>query len=623
MKHLIVKLMPLNRKIVKGKSDISYVFADEDGDRYRIQFLASPKLGKGVVKVYVGKAKSAKLFVDKIDRFANPKAMIATVINFFTEHLLTPEGMQLRGFVIDMSGAASVRAIPLMKKVIKSTLVSKVKPWMGADFNPVDNRKYLWVYKSTLKPQEVFDGVGVPTDAPWFTKDTKVDTGTEKRAGVDNSGSKTGKVDAVKNFEKDVAKPYIESLKKKYPLHSFSYDVEMSWDAPKHLPISFRVMVDGTHGERNFFDGTKSSVSNAAELLGRNIDLKIKEIDKKIAVEKAAAQTDMKAKLEKTVSSVSTELNKAYPSLDGKLSLSYDQKKEGLSSGGEAFLNVGIEYEGKLLTNSFMNFDIAGSTRILSSALKTIGVDGNRPIIFKGDKITVKNPQLSNSNASDAPISGVVVSTAQSNLTVKVGTGSMVVGWDNISTEEDYLKDWNAKQTSTVKSDRQNTSGKAKSSTVDKQRDNINLLVDAGFLSVVKVDDKTVSCSTRVPGVLDVYKMLFNSNESDIIESFTMLDNRKTRNIFPPLKSALKAISSGNSIFDFSVSLLNIGVFRRVFNIGKEFKLLSDSMITALPNEDRQIELKMFLPAMGKGGEFVIHLMLLRQTAEMEIFLDR
>ena len=87
----------LDEKIVKSKSDISYVFKDEAGDRYRIQFLVSPKFGKGVAKVYIGKGKGARLFVDKIDRFTNPKAMIATVINFFSEHLLTPEGMTLRG----------------------------------------------------------------------------------------------------------------------------------------------------------------------------------------------------------------------------------------------------------------------------------------------------------------------------------------------------------------------------------------------------------------------------------------------------------------------------------------------------------------------------------------------
>lgn len=201
----------LEKKVVKGKGDISYIFADETGDRYRIQFLTGAKLGKGVAKVYVGKAKSEKLFVDKIDRFANPRAMISTIISLFTEHLLTPEGMALRGFVVDLSGAASIRAIPLMKKVINSTLRSKVKVVDG-EYDPVPNRKYIWVTKATLKPAEVFNGEGVGEDAPWMK-------------GVERKGSQatiTGKDGKAVSFDpmaalQELANEVTVKLKGKYP----------------------------------------------------------------------------------------------------------------------------------------------------------------------------------------------------------------------------------------------------------------------------------------------------------------------------------------------------------------------------------------------------------------------
>lgn len=207
----------LDEKIVKSKSDISYVFKDETGDRYRIQFLVAPKFGKGVAKVYIGKGKGARLFVDKIDRFTNPKAMIATVINFFTEHLLTPEGMALRGFIVDLSGAAAIRSIPVLKKVIKSALVSKIKV-ADDTFQPQDGRKYLWITKSTLKPADVFNGPGAE-GAPWFQgKEKAEDKATAQRG--DAAGVKKAKFDPMSDAQ-TMINSVLPILQKKYP------DIEM------------------------------------------------------------------------------------------------------------------------------------------------------------------------------------------------------------------------------------------------------------------------------------------------------------------------------------------------------------------------------------------------------------
>lgn len=263
----------LDEKIVKSKSDISYVFSDEAGDRYRIQFLAAPKFGKGVVKVYIGKGKGARLFVDKVDRFANPKAMIATVINFFTEHLMSPEGMVLRGFIVDLSGAASIRSIPVLKKVIKSALVSKIKV-ADDTFQPQEGRKYLWVTKSTLKPADVFNGPGCE-GAPWLQGKGKVEDKSTTSKG-DTTGVKVAKFDPMM-----VAQGLINSLlplMKKYKglelkpslnnqLKYVSVAVNVEGQPVTHYPFGFEALKGGSYEPKKL----------AVELSGA-IDSRMKQI---------------------------------------------------------------------------------------------------------------------------------------------------------------------------------------------------------------------------------------------------------------------------------------------------------------------------------------------------------
>lgn len=263
----------LDEKVVKSKSDISYIFSDEAGDRYRIQFLAAPKFGKGVVKVYIGKGKGARLFVDKVDRFANPKAMIATVINFFTEHLMSPEGMVLRGFIVDLSGAASIRSIPVLKKVIKSALVSKIKV-ADDTFQPQEGRKYLWVTKSTLKPADVFNGPGCE-GAPWLQgKEKAGDQSTDKKG--DSIGAKTAKFDPMlvaqtlinsvlpllKKYNKLELKPSLNNQ-----LKYVSVAVNVEGQPITHYPFGFEALKGGSYEPKKL----------AVELSGA-IDSRMKQI---------------------------------------------------------------------------------------------------------------------------------------------------------------------------------------------------------------------------------------------------------------------------------------------------------------------------------------------------------
>jgi len=215
---------PLEQKVVKTKSDISYIFADEAGDRYRIQFLTAPKYGKGVVKVYIGKAKSERMFVDKIDSFKNPRRMITSVIDYFHQHLLTPEGMQLKGFMVDLSGAASVRAIPLITKAIKLALVGKAKV-VSTDFHPLEGRKAIWVVKGNLKPSEVFTVDGAPWDDP--KKDNPEDKATLNNKATSVKLTKSEESNFKDKLQADIdskykAKEFVVGLKTSLPKHTIS-----------------------------------------------------------------------------------------------------------------------------------------------------------------------------------------------------------------------------------------------------------------------------------------------------------------------------------------------------------------------------------------------------------------
>lgn len=281
----------LDEKVVKSKSDISYIFKDETGDRYRIQFLAAPKFGKGVVKVYIGKGKGGRLFVDKVDRFANPKAMIATVINFFTEHLLTPEGMGLRGFIVDLSGAASIRSIPILKKVIKSALISKIKV-VDDTFQPQEGRKYLWITKSTLKPDDVFNGPG-SEGASWLQGKEKVeDQSTDKKG--DAAGVKSAKFDPMASVQALIDQ-VLPTLKKKFKDITLtpSLNNQMKW-------VSVAANVDG-QPVTNFMFEYKRIKSNGADMEPKYVASEITEYVEKRMKQISDAQKKAKEESERAM----------------------------------------------------------------------------------------------------------------------------------------------------------------------------------------------------------------------------------------------------------------------------------------------------------------------------------
>lgn len=473
----------LDEKIVKSKSDISYVFKDEAGDRYRIQFLVSPKFGKGVAKVYIGKGKGARLFVDKIDRFTNPKAMIATVINFFSEHLLTPEGMTLRGFIVDLSGAAAIRSIPVLKKVIKSALVSKIKV-ADDTFQPQDGRKYLWITKSTLKPADVFNGPGAE-GAPWFQGKEKVEDKATAQRG-DAAGVKKAKFDPMSDAQ-IMINSVLPILQKKYPdieMRPTMNSLRMATIAVyvNKAPICVVLMIDLMASK-----GVHLPAKEAASVIENMLKNQFAMIDR--AEKKAKEESERAMNLKKDPAFY---LKQQQAAIEGEINLKLK---------GYGFT---VKFYSDALSKDFVTmFVLCGENQaakiecpVDSSAsenaeyaikeLRSKGINGVNPFIPYMTDVTVLNAS-SYFPTSKSELAGRAVGTQPDGVWVKVGgeKPKFLVKWSDIKIGTD--------STGRVDSQIQTASGKVKV-----QKDPvIDQLVDYGFKDVKQIVDNKYKAITK------------------------------------------------------------------------------------------------------------------------------
>lgn len=487
----------LDEKIVKSKSDISYVFKDEAGDRYRIQFLVAPKFGKGVAKVYIGKGKGARLFVDKIDRFTNPKAMIATVINFFSEHLLTPEGMTLRGFIVDLSGAAAIRSIPVLKKVIKSALVSKIKV-ADDTFQPQDGRKYLWITKSTLKPADVFNGPG-SEGAPWFQGKEKVgDQSTDKKG--DAAGVKSAKFDPML-----VAQSLINSilpLMKKYKglelrpslnnqLKYVSVAVNVEGQPVTHYPFGFEALKGGSYDPKNL----------AAELSG-HIDSRMKQITdaQKKAKEESERAMNLKKDpafyLKQQQAAIEGEINLKAKGFNFKLEFSSSSKtvKARVLENGTTSIDY-VEFmapDAKEDNEEMRDFVISQIIKILK---KNGYMKGRKAGLLPNQPVKVTNfSRYGRGFKTEGDVDYGVLTSAEETF------GEVVISRNGAKHKVDWVDivpHSGATDGGQTKTQTQTASGKVN---VEKD-ENMNALIDAGLKKVKKVKDgqfPTYSAESRM-----------------------------------------------------------------------------------------------------------------------------
>lgn len=487
----------LDEKIVKSKSDISYVFKDETGDRYRIQFLAAPKFGKGVAKVYIGKGKGGRLFVDKIDRFANPKAMIATVINFFTEHLLTPEGMGLRGFIVDLSGAASIRSIPILKKVIKSALISKIKV-ADDTFQPQEGRKYLWITKSTLKPADVFNGPG-SEGAPWLQGKEKVeDQSTDKKGDV--AGEKGAKFDPMSSVQSLIAQ-VLPALKRKFKDITLtpSLNNQMKW-------VSVAANVDG-QPVTNFMFEYKRIKANGPDMELKYVVDEITEYVERRMKQIADAQKKAKEESERAMNlkkDPAFYLKQQQAAIEGEINL----KVKGFNFKLE-FTSSGKIIKARILENGTTPIDYveftAPNAKEDNEEMRDFAVSQIMKILrrlgyMKGRKagLTLNQPvKVTNFSKYSRGFTiegnadyGVLTSAEETygNVLMNKNSVNHKVDWVDIEPQN------SAADGGQTKSQTQTASGKVKT----QKDENMNLLIDAGLKNVKKVEDRMYSALTKV-----------------------------------------------------------------------------------------------------------------------------
>lgn len=486
----------LDEKIVKSKSDISYVFKDETGDRYRIQFLAAPKFGKGVAKVYIGKAKGGRLFVDKIDRFSNPKAMIATVINFFTEHLLTPEGMGLRGFIVDLSGAASIRSIPILKKVIKSALISKIKV-VDDTFQPQEGRKYLWITKSTLKPADVFNGPG-SEGAPWLQGKEKVeDQSTDKKG--DAAGVKSAKFDPMASVQALIDQ-VLPTLKKKFKDITLtpSLNNQMKW-------VSVAANVDG-QPVTNFMFEYKRIKSNGADMEPKYVASEITEYVEKRMKQISDAQKKAKEESERAMNlkkDPAFYLKQQQAAIEGEINL----KVKGFNFKLE-FTSSGKIVKARVLENGTTSIDYVEFTApnakedneemrdfAISQIMKILKKNG----YTKGRKagLTLNQPvkvtnfsRYSRGFKTEGDVDFGVLTSAEETF------GNVLMNKNNVNHKVDWVDiepQSGVADGGQTKTQTQTAAGKVK---VQKD-ENMNLLIDAGLKNVKKVGENMYTALTK------------------------------------------------------------------------------------------------------------------------------
>ena len=486
----------LDEKIVKSKSDISYVFKDETGDRYRIQFLAAPKFGKGVAKVYIGKAKGGRLFVDKIDRFANPKAMIATVINFFTEHLLTPEGMGLRGFIVDLSGAASIRSIPILKKVIKSALISKIKV-VDDTFQPQEGRKYLWITKSTLKPADVFNGPG-SEGAPWLQGKEKVeDQSTDKKG--DAAGVKSAKFDPMASVQALIDQ-VLPTLKKKFKDITLtpSLNNQMKW-------VSVAANVDG-QPVTNFMFEYKRIKSNGADMEPKYVASEITEYIEKRMKQISDAQKKAKEESERAMNlkkDPAFYLKQQQAAIEGEINLKvkgFNFKLEFTCSGKIVKARVlengttPIDYveftapEAKEDNEEMRDFAISQIMKILK---KNGYTKGRKAGLTLNQPVKVTNfSRYSRGFKTEGDVGYGVLTSAEETF------GNVLMNKNNVNHKVDWVDiepQSGAADGGQTKTQTQTAAGKVK---VQKD-ENMNLLIDAGLKNVKNVKANFYSAVTK------------------------------------------------------------------------------------------------------------------------------
>lgn len=471
----------ITERFTKGSGRIGYNFTDKAGEDFQILFIKDNSYGQNVTRVRFGKRRG-NVFVDKIDRFADPRAVIATYLNVFSEFLTTAEGITQRGFVMDISGAAAARAVPILRKIINATLRSKVSV-VKQEFDTEPPRRNIWITKGTLAASTVFNGKACQ-GAPWMSSNDvqagsneapkpKADATT--KSGVDNAGVKKAKFNPM-DAAQIVVNEITPALKKVWPTAS----VTISNTQPLKV-VSFQVFTDG-QVQRTFAFAHKQLQDgvNVKDFTKHVIDT-VKAYQKNVSELQAKKQAELEqaANLKKDPAFY---LKQQQSAIEGALNTKLK---------GYGFT---VKFHADALAKDFVDmFVMSGKNQaakiqcpVDSSAEENIeyaikelnknGVDGKNPIIPYMTEVTIRN-SASYYPSSKTDLVGRVVDTQSNGVSVLVDgkVGRTLVKWSDIKVGSDH--------TGRTKTQTQTSSGKV----TQKKSPVIDELVDYGFKDVKEI----------------------------------------------------------------------------------------------------------------------------------------
>lgn len=475
----------ITERFTKGSGRIGYNFTDKAGEDFQILFIKDNSYGQNVTRVRFGKRRG-NVFVDKIDRFADPRAVIATYLNVFSEFLTTAEGITQRGFVMDISGAAAARAVPILRKIINATLRSKVSV-VKQEFDTEPPRRNIWITKGTLAASAVFNGKACQ-GAPWMSSND-VQVGSDEapkpkadattKSGVDNAGVKKAKFNPMDTAQ-IVVNEITPALKKVWPTAS----VTISNTQPLKV-VSFQVFTDG-QVQRTFAFAHKQLQDgvNVKDFTKHIIDT-VKAYQKNVSELQAKKQAELEqaANLKKDPAFY---LKQQQSTIEGKLNLElkgYNFKLKFGGSGGLVEIGVYGDNGNQRAFSQTMSAsetketdaEVNDITNLLIKGLKNLGFDGKNPGIYVNQTVTVLNVKRYDTNAKSDTIEGVVSGKTDRFVSVRVGSGSFNVDYADIKVGSTGI--------SRTKTQTQTGSGKV----AQKKSPVIDQLVDYGFKDVKEI----------------------------------------------------------------------------------------------------------------------------------------
>lgn len=145
---------PYEITLVKRMANFLYRFQTDKGGEYQIGFMIPKGIGKTARRITFSQRVSGNTYrpLKKIDE---PMRFIATLMKALETFSLTPTGKKTLAFAIEFPLATPGKALSFTKRLISRKLKSRFYI-TESDWAPDPKRKYVFVMKNGVNPEDVF-----------------------------------------------------------------------------------------------------------------------------------------------------------------------------------------------------------------------------------------------------------------------------------------------------------------------------------------------------------------------------------------------------------------------------------------------------------------------------------